>query len=209
MNRRFFVGVGFFAFGAMALRSFYSFGSEKRRLFICVSGIRKSDAIRLGWFIPDEASEKNNTAPFDLVSEKIRPLRKSEAIIFSKKNSHLEKLQGLLGFLGFADNGIISKKLREDCKDRPLTMDFGKSSLFYFDGLEAGHKGVTEYFEILEKTEKWVRETLIVHFDRYGKNATYVICSEIGRDEIPGQDIPGFHHNSEDAAYGFVSSSES
>jgi hypothetical protein len=206
MNRRFFVGAGLAGAAGFLSGGIHYLSATKNTLVMCISGVRKSDALQSGWIVSAPGSEPDNTAKKNSSSEKILPLRKTEFFNFSKENNHLDKLSGMLRHLGFREPEKSSSMLREQCFHEPLILKEGSVTLFYFDGLEVGHYSTEAYFDALKKAEKWVHEKLKEHFDRYGKNASYVICSEMGRDENPGNDFGGFHHNSEEAAFGFFSS---
>lgn len=205
MKRRFFVGTAMAGIAGIALRRITDFSTDNSRLIICISGIRKSDAVKLGWYLPlHENINASDEQPWQN-DIKILPLRRTEHLLFSAENNHLDKLCGLLNYLGLSDAEQQSRKLREQCLDEPLILKQGRTTLFYYDGLEAGHSNEVAYFESLKKAEKWVNRTLIDHSDRYGEKASYVICSEMGRDETTCANSGAIHHNSPEAAYGFVS----
>lgn len=206
MNRRGFIGLGALA-GAGAMMSGFSLFKENPELILCISGIRKSDAFALGWMMNDSGRFEGMNAETGSGLKKILPLRESQSLIFSQKNNHLDKLEGMFAHLGLDGAATLSKGMRERCFDEPVLTKAGQKELIYFDGLEAGHYSRAQYFEALEKSEKIVRSALSKHFLRYGENAHYVICSEIGRDEQAGEDGEGLHHNHFQSGYGFVSRS--
>lgn len=206
MKRRFFIGTGLAAGGSLFLGGLPLISETQKRLIVCVSGIRKSDAVQLGWYKSENEAGVRINARGRQIGRDILPLRNTRSLLFSDKNNHVDKLSGLLSQLQWKEADSDSRLLRQRCYEQPLVLNSEAQKLFYFDGLEVGHSSVDAYFLSLKNAENWVQATLREHINRYGEKATYVICSEMCRDEAPTEDGGAFHHNSEESAYGFISS---